>query len=150
MVCGTPYLMPLKFPPPISVHRFLPTTTSHPRLSSPLFPTCTLSVPEKSSYLPTPSLFDPTSIVNSLHLDSTSAPLCHSLLALSIILIDCRSLLRCYSPQPIWPRSSTRLRASPSLSSLQQPGRSRPALLPSSFAWQPPTHPCPPADIFLV
>ncbi|KAK1504987.1 hypothetical protein CABS01_08765 [Colletotrichum abscissum] len=65
MVCGTPYLMPLKFPPPISLHRLLPTTTSHPRLSSPLFPTCTLSVPEKSSYLPTPSLFDPTSIVNS-------------------------------------------------------------------------------------
>ncbi|KAK1502557.1 hypothetical protein CTAM01_05370 [Colletotrichum tamarilloi] len=82
MVCGTPYLMPLKFPPPISVHRLLPTTTSHPRLSSPLFPTCTLSVPEKSSYLPTPSLFDPTSIVNSapsgFHLCSSLSQLASS------------------------------------------------------------------------
>ncbi|KAK1482640.1 hypothetical protein CCUS01_04253 [Colletotrichum cuscutae] len=82
MVCGTPYLMPLEFPPPISVHRLLPTTTSHPRLSSPLFPTCTLSVPEKSSYLPTPSLFDPTSIVNSapsgFHLCSSLSQLASS------------------------------------------------------------------------
>ncbi|KAK1538246.1 hypothetical protein CPAR01_08359 [Colletotrichum paranaense] len=116
----------------------------------PLFPTCTLSVPEKSSYLPTPSLFDPTSIVNS-------APSgFHRCSSLSQLASSEHHSDRLPEPTPL-------LFASANLASILNTAPSitiplfspttweiRPALLPSSCAWQPPTHPCPPADIFLV